>query len=86
MNHKDQITRMKRIAGQVSGIIQMIENERYCVDILVQLRAVRAAIKKVEGNILQRHMQHCVAEAMGDNPAAQEKVAELQQLFEAERD
>lgn len=86
MNHKDQITRMKRIAGQVSGIIQMIENERYCLDILVQLRAVRAAIKKVEGNILQRHMQHCVAEAMGDNPAAQEKVAELQRLFEAERD
>ena len=86
MNHKDQITRMNRIAGQVAGIKRMIEEERYCLDILLQLRAVRAAVKKVEGNILQRHMQHCVAEALGESPEAQQKVAELQKLFEAERD
>lgn len=84
MNHKDQITRMNRIAGQVAGIVRMIEDERYCLDILLQLRAVRAALKKVEGNILQRHMQHCVAEALGANPDAQKKVEELQKLFEAE--
>lgn len=86
MNHKDQIVRMNRIAGQVAGITRMIEEERYCLDILLQLRAVRAALKRVEGNILQRHMQNCVAEALGDNPNAQQKVAELQKLFEAERD
>ena len=86
MNHKDQITRMNRIAGQVAGISRMIEEERYCLDILLQLRAVRAAVKKVEGNILQRHMQHCVAEALGESPEAQQKVAELLKLFEAERD
>lgn len=86
MNHKDQITRMNRIAGQVAGIKRMIEEERYCLDILLQLRAVRAAVKKVEGNILQRHMQHCVAETLGESPEAQQKVAELQKLFEAERD
>ena len=86
MNHKDQITRMNRIAGQVAGIKRRIEEERYCLDILLQLRAVRAAVKKVEGNILQRHMQHCVAEALGESPEAQQKVAELQKLFEAERD
>lgn len=86
MNHKDQITRMNRIAGQVAGITRMIEDERYCMDILLQLRAVRAALKKVEGNILLKHMQHCVAEAMGEAPAAQEKVMELQRFFEAERD
>lgn len=86
MNHTDQITRMKRIGGQVAGIIRMIEDERYCMDILLQLRAVRAALKKVEGNILLRHMQSCVAEALGENPEAQQKVAELQKFFEAERD
>lgn len=86
MNHKDQIARMNRIAGQVAGICRMIEDERYCLDILLQIRAVRAALKKVEGNILQRHMQHCVAEALGESPTAQQKVAELQKLFEAERD
>lgn len=86
MNHKDQIARMNRIAGQVAGISRMIEDERYCLDILLQLRAVRAAVKKVESNILQRHMQHCVAEALGESPEAQQKVAELQKLFEAERD
>lgn len=86
MNHKDQITRMNRIAGQVAGIKRMIEEERYCLDILLQLRAVRAAVKKVEGNILKRHMQHCVAEALGESPEAQQKVAELLKLFEAERD
>ena len=86
MDHKDQITRMNRIAGQEAGISRMIEDERYCLDILLQLRAVRAALKKVEGNILQRHMVHCVAEAMGNSPEAQAKVAELQKLFAAERD
>ena len=86
MNHKDQLTRLNRIAGQVAGIARMIEDERYCLDILLQLRAVRAAVKKVEGNILHMHMQHCVAEALGESPEAQQKVAELQKLFEAERD
>ena len=84
-SHKDQITRLNRIAGQVAGICRMIEEERYCMDILIQLRAVRAALKKVEGNILHKHMQHCVAQAMGNSEAAQEKVAELMKLFEAEQ-
>lgn len=84
--HGDQQVRMSRIAGQVAGIQKMIEDGRYCMDILIQLRAVRAALKKVEGNILRRHMQHCVAQAMGDAAEAQEKVAELLKLFEAEKD
>ena len=86
MNHTDQLTRMNRIAGQVAGITRMIESERYCLDIVLQLRAVRAALKKVEGNILQRHMQHCVSEALGSSPEAQKKLEELQKLFEAEKD
>lgn len=82
--HKDQLTRLRRIAGQIGGISKMIEEERYCIDILIQLRAARAALKKVEGNILHKHMQSCVAQAMGDSAAAQEKVTELLKLFETE--
>lgn len=83
--HGDQVARLKRIAGQVSGIMRMIEEERYCMDILIQLRAVRAALKKVEGNILRKHMQHCVAQAMGESAIAQEKVEELLRFFETEQ-
>lgn len=84
--HGEQLGRMRRIAGQVTGITRMIEEGRYCMDILIQLRAVRAALKKVESNILHKHMQHCVAETLGNSPAAQEKVAELLHLFKAEKD
>lgn len=84
--HRDQLARMKRIYGQVAGIMRMIEEERYCVDILVQLRAVRAALKRVEGNILSGHMQHCVVQALGESREARAKVDELLKLFEAERD
>lgn len=84
--HGDQLARLKRVAGQVSGIARMIEEGRYCVDILIQLRAVRAALKKVEGNILRRHMEHCVAQALGDTGAAHSKVDELLKLFEVEQD
>lgn len=84
--HRDQLARMNRIAGQVAGIMRMIEDERYCVDILIQLRAVRAALKKVEGNILSRHMQHCVAQALGEPETAPAKVEELLKIFEAAKE
>lgn len=82
--HADQLVRMRRIGGQVSGIERMIAEGRYCVDILIQLRAVRAALKKVEGHILRRHMQHCVVQALSGEEA-QAKVDELLKLFDAEQ-
>ncbi|MCH5284566.1 MAG: metal-sensitive transcriptional regulator [Akkermansiaceae bacterium] len=84
--HRDQLTRLSRIAGQVGGISRMIEEGRYCVDILIQLRAVRAALKKVESNVLRKHMQHCVAQALGNGEEALAKVEELVHLFETEQD
>ncbi len=85
-NHAEELVRLGRIAGQVAGVKRMIEEERYCMDILVQLKAVRAALKKVEGNILRRHMQHCVAQALGGGRSgAAQKVAELQKYFEADQ-
>jgi len=77
--HTDQLVHLKRIQGQVAGLIRMIEGERYCVDILTQTRAARAALKKVEENVLRQHVQHCVAGAVvtGDAVESKEKMDEL---------
>jgi DNA-binding FrmR family transcriptional regulator len=55
---------MKRIAGQTDGILRMVENERYCVDILQQIAAVRAALAQVGMIVLRGHLQTCVADAV----------------------
>mgnify|MGYP001086253637 CR=1 FL=1 len=71
--------RLKRIEGQVRGLTRMIEEDRYCVDILTQINAVRAALHKVEEQILRDHVTHCVADAFssGDAIEQQRKVEEL---------
>ena len=55
--------RLKRIEGQVRGVLRMVEDDRYCVDVLTQIDAVRAALHKVEEQILRDHVSHCVAGA-----------------------
>ena len=69
----------KRIEGQVRGLARMVEDDRYCIDILTQLRAVKAALGKVEQDILRQHLQHCVAHAFhaGSEKDRLEKVEEL---------
>ena len=62
--HQSEIGKLNRISGQVEGIKKMIEDGRYCPDILTQLRAARAAIRTVEANILETHLQHCVTDAL----------------------
>lgn len=74
------------MSGQLEGVKRMIETGRYCPDILMQLRAIRAAIRKVESTILQKHLQHCVAQAMRNGEGAEEKIEELKQLFERYED
>ena len=73
------LSRLKRIEGQVRGLAQMVEGDRYCIDVVTQLQAVTAALKKVEGQILSDHIAHCVEHAIssGDKKAQREKVAEL---------
>ena len=66
-NHEDKIKRLHRISGQLNGIIKMINDKKYCVDILQQTRAVTAAIKSVEQLILKDHMNACVSSAMKSN-------------------
>jgi len=72
-------TGLKRIEGQVRGVLRMVEQERYCVDVLTQISAVRAALHKVEAEILQDHVSHCVAGAFasGDPVEQRHKVEEL---------
>jgi DNA-binding FrmR family transcriptional regulator len=77
--HESQLLRLKRIHGQVAGLLRMVEKRRYCVDILTQLRAVQAALGKVESQILREHVEHCVGKAMrsGRRRAVQAKLNEL---------
>jgi DNA-binding FrmR family transcriptional regulator len=62
-DHRENIVPLKRIEGQVRGIQKMIEEDKYCVDILVQLRAVMSAIAVVEEKILEKHFDGCVSAA-----------------------
>jgi DNA-binding FrmR family transcriptional regulator len=71
--HQDTIPRLKRIEGQVRGIIRMVEEERYCMDILVQLQAVKAALAKVEAEVLKQHADHCVEDAIASGDVAEQR-------------
>ncbi|OYX58046.1 MAG: transcriptional regulator [Brevundimonas subvibrioides] len=77
------INRLNRIEGQVRGIIRMVEDDRYCVDVLTQLQAVRAALNRVESEVLKDHLDHCVMGAMtGDDLADRKaKASELIELL-----
>ena len=76
---KSVAARLKRIEGQVRGVLRMVEQDRYCVDVLTQVSAVRAALHKVEEQILRDHVSNCVAGAfVSGNPVEQRhKVEEL---------
>lgn len=68
---------LRRIEGQVRGVSKMIEDDRYCIDIVTQIEAVRAALARVETDLLRQHLQHCVHEAMSSkNASEQERVIE----------
>ena len=66
-NHTTQLQRLRRIEGQIRGVIKMIEDKRYCLDILQQTRAISAALKAVENNIMEDHMISCVTTALKSN-------------------
>ena len=77
---KDATTRLNRIAGQVGGIQRMVDDEKYCVEILTQIAAVRAALDKVGLVILKSHLQNCVAEAVREG-RTNEAVEELNDIL-----
>lgn len=84
---KSQIARLSRIEGQVRGVARMIEQDRYCIDVLTQIRAVRAALDRVEQETLSDHLQHCVAHAFhaGSDRDRQSKIEELLEVLDSRR-
>ncbi|MFN3746481.1 MAG: metal-sensitive transcriptional regulator [Hyphomicrobiaceae bacterium] len=86
MSHDAKLSRLKRlnrIEGQVRGLARMVEEDRYCIDIVTQIAAVRAALRRVEESILRDHIDHCVRHAIasGDKAEQEQKVAELMEVL-----
>ena len=73
------LKRLKRIEGQVRGLARMVEDDRYCIDIVTQISAVRAALRRLEEEILRDHVGHCVEHAIasGNKGEQRRKVSEL---------
>lgn len=82
-----KISRLNRIAGQVNGVARMIEQDRYCIDILHQIAAIKSALAKVESEVLKGHAACCVSEAIasGDETEQRAKFEELIDLLEKTR-
>ena len=81
------LNRLSRIEGQVRGLSRMVEEDRYCIDVLTQIQAVRAALAKVESELLRDHLNHCIVGAMvsGDEAEQRKKAEELIQVLERAR-
>jgi DNA-binding FrmR family transcriptional regulator len=80
-NKADLLTRLKRVEGQVRGIQRMIESDRYCVDILVQLAAIKSAVHQVALSLLDSHTRGCVADAIVNQEGSIEKIDELMDVI-----
>lgn len=82
-DHAPEIARVRRVKGQVEGIEKMIGDRRYCPDIIMQIRAAKAALTSLEASILKTHLRHCVKDAMRskDLMTADEKIQEIVQML-----
>ena len=80
---KKVLSRLKRIAGQVGGIGRMVEDDRYCVDLLLQIASAQAALSQVNKLILRSHVETCVAEVVttGTRGDRKQKISELMDVF-----
>lgn len=83
-NRSKLLDRLNRIEGQVRGVVRMIEGDRYCIDVLTQTQAIRAALVRVESQMLKDHMSHCIEDAIVSGNASEQrkKAAELITLLE----
>ena len=84
---KARLARLGRIEGQVRGVARMIEQDRYCIDVLTQMHALRSALDKVEQDVLSEHLNHCVAHAFtaGDEVERRSKIDELIEVLDRSR-
>ena len=79
----DCLKRLNRVEGQVRGLAKMVEEDRYCIDVVTQIAAARAALRRVEEEILRDHVAHCVEHAIasGDPKEQRAKIAELMDVL-----
>jgi DNA-binding FrmR family transcriptional regulator len=77
------LKRLKRIEGEVRGLSRMVEQDRYCIDIVTQIAAVHAALRRVEDEVLRDHVAHCVEHAVASGSKAEQrrKIIELMDVF-----
>lgn len=77
------LKRLSRIEGQVRGLARMVEEDRYCIDVVTQISAVRAALRRVEEEVLQDHVAHCVEHAIasGNKAEQRKKITELMDVI-----
>ena len=80
-SHQSQLSALKRVEGQVRGVIKMIDEGKYCVDVLNQIKAAKAALVKIESNVLKKHVESCVKESFKNRKALDSKVEELLKLI-----
>jgi DNA-binding FrmR family transcriptional regulator len=78
------LNRLRRIEGQVRGVARMVDEERYCIDVLTQIAAIRAALSRVESELLKTHLGHCIEDAIvsGDADEQRKKASELIALLD----
>ena len=83
-SHENQLVRLKKVEGQVRGIQTMIEERRYCMDLLSQTRAVTGAMRKIESGILESHLKHCVNDTISSKSSGEAalKIKEIIRIFE----
>lgn len=81
--HTKELTKLNRVKGQLEGVMKMITEERYCPDILVQLKAISSSVKAIERSVLQTHMEHCVTDAINSKNIKEvnKKTSELVELL-----
>jgi CsoR family transcriptional regulator, copper-sensing transcriptional repressor len=84
MENENSLRRLKTIEGHLRGVIRMVEEDAYCIDVIRQIQAVEAALNKVSSQILENHLNSCVITAIrGDNPKERERVLnEITEVFE----
>lgn len=85
-NHQSELKRLSRIKGQVEGVERMIIDKRYCPEIVIQIKAIRSALKSLEANVIEGHLRSCVKQAITSrNPMiVQEKLEEIVSLMKGQ--
>jgi len=86
-SHENNLVALRRIEGQVRGVQKMIEDRKYCIDILTQISAIKGALFRIEEKILEKHFQHCVIDAIKgtSEKEKQQKLDEILKLIHQTR-